>query len=88
MAFKVNLRVKIQPRPAESVMPPLLMVNVVADSPPPILFWPSESWPIVPDSPPDEVSSNEHDDLGTANADAPKAKDRATNVFMIANVYI
>jgi hypothetical protein len=86
--FGINLRVKMQPRPAESIMPPLLMVKVAGESPPPILFWPSESWPIVPDSPPDAVSSKEQEDLGTAKADAPRIKERAMNVFMIANVCI
>jgi hypothetical protein len=86
LEIRVNLRVKMQPRPAESIMPPLLIVNVAGENPPPILFWPSESWPIVPDSPPDAVSSKEQEDLGTATADAPKIKERATNVFMVANV--
>ena len=78
----------MQPRPAVSVMPPLLMVNFAGDKPHPILFWPLDSWPIAPDSPPDEVSSKGQDDLGTVRADAPKNKDRATNVFMIAKVFI
>jgi hypothetical protein len=86
--FESNLRVKIQPRPAASIMPPLSIVNVAGESPPPILFWPSESWPIVTDSPPDAVSSKEQDDLGTVRADAPKNKERATNVFMVANACI
>jgi hypothetical protein len=76
----------MQPRPAESIMPPLLMVNVAGDNPPPILFWPLESWPMVPDSPPDAVSSKEQEDLGTATAEAPKIKERVTNVFIIAKL--
>jgi hypothetical protein len=86
--FGMTLRVKMQPRLAESIMPPLLMVKVAGESPPPIRFWPSESWPIVPDSPPDAVSWKEQEDLGTAKADAPSIKERATNVFMMANVCI
>jgi hypothetical protein len=39
----VDLRVNMQPLPAASVIPPLLIVKVVAGSPPPILFWPSDS---------------------------------------------
>jgi hypothetical protein len=86
-----NLRVKIQPRPAASVIPPLSMVKVAGESPPPILFWPSESWPIVPLSPPDAVSSKEQEeleDLGTTRAEAPSANESVTNVYIIANVYV
>jgi hypothetical protein len=36
--FGMYLRVKMQPRPSESIMPPLLMVKVAGESPPPILF--------------------------------------------------
>jgi hypothetical protein len=43
---------------------------------------------MVPDLPPVAVSSNEQEDLGTANADAPKIKERVTNVFMTAIVYL
>jgi hypothetical protein len=78
----------MQPRLAESIMPPLLIVKVVGESPPPIRFWPSESWPIVPDSPPDAVSSKEQEDLGTAKADAPKIRERVINRFMTAKVCI
>jgi hypothetical protein len=43
---------------------------------------------MVPDLPPDAVSSNEQEDLGTANADALKIKERVMNVFMTAIVYL
>lgn len=83
-----DLPVKMQPRPAASVIPPLLMENVAAVSPPPIRFWPSESCPIVPDWPPEAVSSKEQEDLGRVRAEAPKNKERVINVFMMAKVCI
>lgn len=72
----------MQPRPAASVMPPLSIVKVAGDKPPPILFCPSESWPIVPDSPPDAVSPNEQEDLGVWAA-APSTRDRVTKDFIV-----
>jgi hypothetical protein len=76
----------MQPRPAASVMPPLSIVKVAGESPPPILFWPSEGCPIFPACPPDAVSSNEHEDLGTTRAEAPRANESVTNVYIKANV--
>lgn len=81
-----GLRVKIQPLPAASVIPPLSMMNVAGERPPPILFWPSESCPMVPFWPPDAVSSKEHELLGRTRAEAPRAKERVTSVYIIASV--
>lgn len=64
------------------MIPPLLIVNVAALSPPPILFWPSESWPMVPDSPPEAVSPKEQDDLGREKAEAPRNKDEITREYI------
>ena len=83
-----DLPVKMQPRSAASVIPPCLMVNVAAESPPPILFWSSESCLIVPDWPPEAVSSKEQEDLGTVRAEAPKNKERVIKEFMIEKVCI
>jgi hypothetical protein len=43
---------------------------------------------MVPDSPPDALSSKEQEDLGTAKAEAPKIKERVTNLYIIANLYV
>ena len=43
---------------------------------------------MVPDSPPEAVSSKEQEDHGTAKADAPRTKEKVTNEFMIAIVCI
>lgn len=84
-----DLRVRIQPRPASSVMPPLLIQKLAAVRFPPILFWPSSSWPIVPDCPPEAVNPKEQqpEDLGAANAEVPKARERVTSVLSIAKVF-
>lgn len=73
----------MHPLPAASVMPPLLIVNVAAARLPPILFCPSDNWPIVPDSPPDAVSSKEQDDRGTVRAEAPTISDKVASVCIV-----
>lgn len=60
----------------------------MGESPPPILFWPSESWPIVPVWPPAAVSSKEHEDLGTTRAEAPRASESVIKEYIIANVLL
>lgn len=72
----------MQPRPALSRIPPLSMVKVVGDKPPPIRFWPSESCPIVPDSPPEAVRPKEQEDLRSDRADAPRSNDDKTREYM------
>jgi hypothetical protein len=80
-----SIPVKIHPRPAASVIPPLSMVNVVGLRPPPILFWPSESWPIVPDCPPEAVSPNEHE--RGDRAATPRTRESPTRGNIITIVF-
>lgn len=79
--WKEYVPVKIQPRPAASIMPPLSIVKVAGARLPPILFWPSSSWPMVPNCPPEAVRPNEHE--RGERAAAPKASERAMKECII-----
>lgn len=78
-----HLRVKMQPLPAASVIPPLLIVKLAGVRPPPILFCPSDSCPIVPDSPPDAVRPKEQVDRGTVRAETPAIRDKVASVYIL-----
>ena len=61
------------------------MVKVAADNPPPILFCPSESCPMVPDSPPEAVRSKEQVDRGTVRAETPAIRDKVASVYILVD---
>lgn len=81
--------VRMQPLPAESVMPPWLMQNDAADKGPLMRTWPSLSWPAVPLTAPEAVSSKQQvSTLRMAKALEPAARARATMVDFIVMILV